>query len=87
MAETKTLIDGTEVPFETRTRNTNKGYILLTPEEIAEEDARTAQAELEAPAIQAKLEEEEAIQKIMRMDAKDKYDKMTKAEKDALKEI
>ena len=49
--ETKTLIDGTEVPWETRTRNTNKGYILLTQEEIDAEDARNAQAALEAPRL------------------------------------
>ena len=40
----KTLIDGTEVPFETRTRNTNKGYVLLTEKEIKEEDDRTREA-------------------------------------------
>jgi len=45
----KTLIDGTEVPFETRTRNTNKGYILLTQAEISKEDAATAKALAEAP--------------------------------------
>ena len=41
--EMKKLIDGSEVPFETRTRNTNKGYVLLTDVEILEEDVRIAQ--------------------------------------------
>ena len=54
----KTLIDGTEVPWETRTRNTNKGYILLTDTEIAEEDLRIEQG-LKDKAERAKVQYKE----------------------------
>ena len=54
----KTLIDGTEVPWETRTRNTNKGYILLTYPEIVEEDLRIKQG-LKDDAERAKVQYKE----------------------------
>ena len=60
-------------------------HVDLTAEEVTARQAEEAQALLDAPIKQAELEEAQAIQKIIYNDAKSKYSKMTKAEKDALK--
>jgi len=83
----KKLHDGTEVPLDTPTKSTSNGRFILTAEELLEREEEEVQNLLEIQTKKAEFEEEQAIQKIMRNEAKAIYDKMTKAEKDALKEI